>query len=119
VYKQKQTEGKLSRRVLLSALIAGIAVAIVFTVTPWNFIPTQVTEDVIVIANTEDGCVGESQYGISVVVPECSAKVGDIVSATFNVPSGKLNGYWQELERRQNPMVDEWDRNVSGTGFSP
>jgi len=54
-----------------------------------------------------------------VVVPECSAKVGDIVSATFNVPSGKLNGYWQELERRQNPMVDEWDRNVSGTGFSP
>lgn len=119
MYKQKQKEGRLSRRVLMSAMIAGIAVAIVFTVTPWNFVPTQVTEDVTVIANMKYGCVGESQYGISVVVPECTAQVGDTVSAIFNVPSGKLNGYWQELERRQNPMVDEWDRNVSGTGFSP
>jgi hypothetical protein len=100
-------------------MVAGIAVAVVFTVTPWNYIPTAVTEDVTVIAITEYGCVGESQYGLSVVVPECSAKVGEIVSATFNVPSGKLNGYWQELERIQNPMVDEWDRNVSGSGFSP
>ena len=119
MYKQKQKEGRLSRRALMSALIAGIAVVIVFTVTPWNFIPTEVVEDVTVIANIEHGCVGESQYGISVVVPECSAQVGDTVSATFNVPSGKLNGYWQELERRQNPMVDEWDRNVDGTGLSP
>ena len=119
MYKQKQNEGRLSRRVLLSAVIAGIVVVIVFTVTPWNYIPTEVTENVTVIANTEYGCVGESQYGLSVVVPECSAKVGDTVSATFNVPSGKLNGYWEELERRQNPMVDEWDRNVSGSGFSP
>lgn len=119
MYKQKQKESKLSRRVLFSAMIVGIAVAIVFTVTPWNFVPTQVTEDVTVIATMEYGCVGESQYGISVVVPECSAQVGDIVSATFNVPSGKLNGYLEELERRQNPMVDKWDRNVSGLGFSP
>ena len=119
MYKQKQTEGKLSRRVLLSAVIAGIAVAVVFTITPWNYVPTEVTEDVTVIANMEYGCVGESQYGMSVVVPECSAQVGDTVPATFNVPSGKVNGYWAELERRQNPMVDEWDRNVVGSGFSP
>ena len=120
MYKQKQTEeGRLSRRVLLSALIAGIAVVIVFTVTPWNYIPTEVTEDVTVIANMEYGCVGESQYGMIVVVPECSAKDGETVSATFNVPSGKLNGYWEKLEQRQNPMVDTWDRNVSGSGLSP
>jgi hypothetical protein len=31
----------------------------------------------------------------------------------------ELNGYLEELERRQTPMVDAWDRNVSGTGFSP
>ncbi|MCV0430956.1 hypothetical protein [Nitrosopumilus sp.] len=116
--EQKQ-KGRLSRRALLSVMIIGVAVAVVFTVTPWNYIPTQVTENVTVIANTEYGCVGESQYGLSVVVSECDAKVGETVSATFNVPSGKLNGYWQELERRQNPMVNEWDRNVSGTGFSP
>jgi len=119
MYKQKQTEGRLSRRALLSAVIVCIAVVIVFTVTPWNYIPTEVTENVIVIANMEYGCVGESQYGISVIVPECTAQVGDTVSATFNVPSGKLNGYWEELERRQNPMVDQWDRNVNGLGFSP
>ena len=100
-------------------MLAGFAVVIVFTVTPWNFIPTTVTEDVTVIANMDYGCVGESQYGISVVVPECGAQVGDTVSATFNVPSGKLNGYLDELERRQNPMVDAWGRNVSSTGFSP
>ena len=116
--EQKQKENRLSRCVLLSAMIVGIAVALAFTVTPWNIIPTQVTEDVTVIANTEYGCVGESQYGVSVVVPECSAQVGDKVSATFNVPSGKLNGYLEELERRQNPMVDEWDKNVEGSSFS-
>ena len=119
MYNQKQKENRLSRRILLSAMLAGFAVAIVFTVTPWNFIPTEVTEDVMVIANTDYGCVGESQYGVSVVVSECSAQVGDTVSATFNVPSGKINGYWEELERRQNPMVDEWDRNVDGSGFYP
>lgn len=117
--KQKQKEGQLSRRILLSAMIAGFAVAAVFTVTPWNYVPTEVTEDVTVIANMEYGCVGESQHGMIVVVPECSAQAGDTVSATFNVPSGKLNGYWEELDQRQNPMVDEWDRNVSGTGLSP
>ena len=119
MYTQKQTEGKLSRRVLLSAMIAGIAVAVIFTITPWNYIPTEVTEDVTVIANMEYGCVGESQYGMSVVVPECNAQVGDTISATFNVPSGKVNGYWASLEQRQNPMVDEWDRNVDGSDFSP
>ena len=119
MYKQKQKENRLSRRALLSVMFAGFAVVVVFTVTPWNFIPTQVTEDVTVIANMDYGCVGESQYGVSVVVPECSAQVGDTVSASFNVPSWKLNGYLEELDRRQNPMVDAWDRNVSGTGFSP
>ena len=119
MYNQKQTEGILSRRILLYAMIAGIAVAIVFTVAPWNYIPTEVTEDVTVIANTEYGCVGESQHGMIVVVHECNAQSGETVSATFNIPSGKLNGYWDELERRQNPMVDAWDKNVSGSGISP
>jgi len=48
----------------------------------------------------EYGCVGESQYGVSVVVPECSAQVSDIVSATFYVPSMKLNGYYDKLQDR-------------------
>jgi len=115
----KQTENRLSRRTIMALMITGLAVVVVFTVTPWNIIPTQVTEDVTVLAITENGCVGESQYGISVVVPECNAQVGDVVSATFYVPAMEINGYLEELENRQNPMVDAWDRNVSGTGFSP
>ena len=81
-------------------MITGIAVVIVFTVTPWNIIPTQVTEDVTVLAVTDYGCVGESQYGTSVVVSECSAQVGDTVSATFNIPSMEINGYYDRLQDR-------------------
>jgi len=79
---------------------AGTAVVLILLLTPWNFIPVEVTEDVTVIANMEYGCVGESQYGVSVVVPECSAQVGDTVSATFYVPAMKLNGYYDKLQDR-------------------
>ncbi|MDH5463150.1 MAG: hypothetical protein OEY17_05135 [Nitrosopumilus sp.] len=96
----KQIERRLSRRAIMTLLIAGLSVAIVFTVTPWNIIPTQVTENVTVLAVTEHGCVGESQYGVSVVVPECSAQVGDIVSATFYVPAMEINGYYDRLNDR-------------------
>ena len=84
----------------MALLIAGLAVVIAFTVTPWNIIPTQVTENVTVLAVTEYGCVGESQYGVSVVVPECDAQVGDMVSATFYVPSMEINGYYDRLNDR-------------------
>ena len=83
----------------------GTAVILILLLTPWNFIPVQVTEDVVVIANMEFGCVGESQYGVSVVVPECSAQVGDIVSATFYVPSMKLNGYYDRIQDRVEMVV--------------
>ena len=79
---------------------AGTTVVLIFLLTPWNFIPVQVTEEVTVIENIDYGCVGESQYGVSVVVPECSVQVGDIVSATFYVPSMKLNGYYDKLQDR-------------------
>ena len=115
----KKIEKGISRRALLTVMFAGFAVVLFFTLTPWNVFPTQVTEEVTVLAVTEDGCVGESQYGISVLVPQCSAQVGDVVSATFYVPSMEVNGYLEDLDKRQNPMVEAWDRDVSGTGFSP
>ena len=96
----KQTEKRLSRRMLMSIMITSIAVITLFTVTPWNIIPTQITEDVTVLAVTEHGCVGESQYGVNVVVSECNAQVGDIVSATFYVPSMEVNGYYDRLSDR-------------------
>jgi len=38
---------------IIALMVAGLAVVLVFTLTPWNFIPTQVTENVTVIASTE------------------------------------------------------------------
>ena len=97
--EQKQTK-KPPRLAIIALMAAGTAVVLVFTLTPWNFIPTQITEDVTVLGITEHGCVGESQYGVSVVVPECNAQVGDVVSATFYVPSMELNEYYDRLQDR-------------------
>ena len=97
--KTKQ-EKKPPRLAMWSLIAAGTAVVLIFTLTPWNFIPTQVTEDVTVLAITERGCIGESQYGLSVVVPECSAQVDEIVSATFYIPSMEVNGYYEKLQER-------------------
>ena len=96
----KQKQKKPPRLTIWSMIAAGTAVILIFTLTPWNFIPTQVTEDVTVLAITEHGCVGASQYGVSVVVPDCGAQIGDAVSATFYVPSMELNGYYDRLQDR-------------------
>ncbi len=116
----QQTKYKKTPQLKFLAVVAvATSVVLIFTVTPWNILPTLVTEEVSVIAVTDYGCVGESSLGRSVVVSNCDASVGDTVSATFYIPAGETNGYLEELERRQNPMVDAWDRSVSGTGFSP
>ena len=116
----QQIKNKKTPQLKFAIIIAAaVSVALIFTITPWNIVPTQVSEDVAVIKVTDYGCVGESSIGRSVVVPNCNANIGDIVSATFYIPAGEVNGYLEELESRQNLMVDAWDRNVSGTGFSP
>ncbi|MGD8707555.1 MAG: hypothetical protein PVI88_02600 [Nitrosopumilaceae archaeon] len=70
------------------------------TLTPWNIFPVEVTEQVTVLAITEHGCVGESEYGVSVVVQNCSAQIGDTVSATFFVPAMDQNGYYDQIETK-------------------
>jgi len=52
---------------------------------------------VTVIAVTNSGCVGESDIERSVVVPNCSAVVGDTVSAIFNIPVMEINGYYDTI----------------------
>ena len=84
----------------LTIVSIATAVILVFTITPWNIIPTSITEDVKVIATTELGCVGESVLGHSVVVENCSAKVGDTVSATFYVPALEQNVYYDKIHQK-------------------
>ena len=60
-----QIQEKKSPRLKFTAMVAtGLAVILIFTIAPWNYIPVLVTENVTVIAVIEHGCVGESQYGI-------------------------------------------------------
>ena len=100
MYEQKQKEKKPPRIAAIALMAAGTAVILIFLLTPWNFVPTQVTEDVTVIAITEHGCVAESQHGVSVVVSECTAQVGDVVSASFYIPAMEINGYYDRVQDR-------------------
>ena len=84
----------------LAIILIATAVILVLTITPWNIIPMSITEDVKVIATTELGCVGESVLGHSVVVENCSAKVGDTISATFYVPALEQNGYYDKIHEK-------------------
>jgi len=96
--KTNQIEKKAPALKFILILAAATSVILVFTITPWNFIPTLVTEEVTVIAVTEHGCVAESVMGHSVVVSDCSAKSGDVISATFYIPAMELNGYYDRVQ---------------------
>jgi hypothetical protein len=95
---QQTATTKTPRLKFMLILAAATSVILVFTLTPWNLVPTLVTEDVAVIAVTEYGCVGESVLGHSVVISECEAGVGDVISATFYVPAMDQNGYYDRIE---------------------
>jgi hypothetical protein len=93
-----QKEKKTPVLKLVLTLAAATSVILVLTLSPWNLVPTLVTEDVTVIAVTDYGCVAESILGHSVVVSDCNANVGDVISATFYVPAGELNGYYDRIQ---------------------
>lgn len=93
---QNQSKTPVIRTIALIA--GGLAVILVFMLTPWNLMPSEVTEPVTVLAVTEYGCVGESELGVSVVIPECTAEIGEVVSATFKVPAMEINGFYDRIE---------------------
>jgi len=96
--QQTTTIKKAPALKFIGIMAVATSVILVFTITPWNIIPTQITEDVIVIAVTDYGCVGESSFGTSVVVSNCNSNIGDEISATFYVPAMKQNGYYDRIE---------------------
>lgn len=98
--KTNQTQNKTPALKFVLIMAAAVSVILVFTLTPWNLIPTLVTEDVTVIAVTEHGCVAESVIGRSVVVPDCNARPGDVISATFYIPAMEINGYYDRVEEK-------------------
>lgn len=97
---QQTTTKKTPQLKFLAIVAVATSVILVFTITPWNILPTLITEDVNVIAVIDYGCVGESVLGHSVVVPNCEANVGDIVSATFYIPAMEQNGYYDRIQNK-------------------
>lgn len=81
-------------------LVAATSVILVLIISPWNVFPTLIIEDVTVIAVTNYGCVAESVMGISVVVQDCDAKPGDVISATFYIPAMEQNGYYDRVQEK-------------------
>lgn len=69
--------------VFLVIAIVGVAVSL-FGYLTWYVEPNEVTEKVIIIANTADGCIAESFDGFSVNIGLCDAKVGDTVVGTYD-----------------------------------
>ena len=95
----QETKNKKTPQLKFLAIAAvATSVILVFTITPWNILPTLVTENVTVIAVTDYGCVAESSIGHSVIVSDCKAGVGDLVSATFYVPAMDQNGYYERIQ---------------------
>ncbi|MDC0159330.1 hypothetical protein OAJ55_01430 [Candidatus Nitrosopelagicus sp.] len=87
----------ISRIAMIGLAAAGIAVILTLLLAPWNWMPTEYAEEITVIAVTDYGCVGESQVGNSVVVSDCSASVGDVISAEFYAPASDKNGYYDRI----------------------
>ena len=95
--KISQKENGVPRAAMLGVMVAGAAIILTLLLAPWNWIPTEYSEDITVIAVTSYGCVGESQTGQSVVVSECSASVGDTIPAKYYAPASEQNGYYDRI----------------------
>ena len=94
---QKTTQSKTPQLKFLALVAIASSVILVLTIAPWNILPTSVTENVEIIAVTNYGCIAESVLGHSVVVENCEASIGDIISAEFFVPALEQNGYYDRI----------------------
>ena len=95
--KTLQKKNATSRASMLCLMVAGTAVILTLLLAPWNWLPTEYSDEITVIAVTDYGCVGESHTGQSVVVSECSANVGDVISAKYYAPASEQNGYYDRI----------------------
>ena len=86
-----------SRAVMIGLMVVGTAIILIVLLAPWNWAPTEYAEQITVMAVAEYGCVGESQSGVSVVVSDCLASVGDVISATYYAPASEQNGYYDRI----------------------
>lgn len=103
---QKQIQ-KLSPRVIFVSLgIAIFSVLVLTTIVPIaHWIPISVTETAKVVAVTEKGCVVEGSHGYPITVSGCTAKPGESIVVTYNMPSIYNSKYMERLESRASYVV--------------
>ncbi len=104
---QTQIQNKLSSRVWFTALgIAVFSVLVMTTIIPIAYwLPVNVTEKATVIAVTEKGCVVEGSYGYPVTVADCSAKPGETIEVSYNMPAIVNSQYMQRVQARSSYVM--------------
>jgi hypothetical protein len=80
----KQTKASEKKPlVIISGIIAAIAISL-FAYLMYYVSPDMVTESVKVIANTEQGCIAETQDGFAINIGPCDAQEGQFIIATYD-----------------------------------
>lgn len=69
---------------VVSFAIIAICAAIVLTFV-LDSTPISTTLDVTVIALTDRGCVADTPFSDFIIVDDCTAEIGDVISATFSI----------------------------------
>jgi len=62
----------------------------------WYVSPNEILETVTIIANTESGCIGETNDGFPINIGPCDSKAGDMISAMVDVK-------YKQREAAMNP----------------
>jgi len=62
----------------------------------WYVSPNEIVETVTIIANTESGCIGETNDGFPINIGPCDSKAGDMISAMVDVK-------YKQREAAMNP----------------
>ncbi len=81
--------------------LTALSVLILTTIYPIGYwLPVSVTEKATVIANVEAGCVVDSSFGYPITVSPCSARSGDVIEFSYNVPAIHQSGYFQKIQEK-------------------
>ena len=104
---QTQIQNKVSPQVWFTVLgVAVFSVLVLTTIVPVGYwMPVTVTETATVIAVTEKGCVVEGSYGYPVTVAGCSAKPGETIKVSYNMPALVNSQYMQRVQARASYVV--------------
>lgn len=84
---------KYSLMIVIAIISVGI---LLFGYLMWYVSPTEFAETVIIIANTESGCIAETEDGFPVNIGPCNANPGDMISAM-------VDSKFKEREAAMNP----------------